>query len=209
MQDNEIEKIASQYYDESLPYHNFDHARAVVKKGEQIVQKCREEDIAVDESVVYYALLFHDAGYHEDHFEKGFDSKEEYSAYLADSVLAKRGFNKELINKVKAAIMSTRSGGNCFSIEDKVVRAADLWGLAADYDVFKENTIRLKKEHEMMTGEQISWGKWKEMAINTVELFLEEEMDITSDYFDGDGNSKFHKDARKNLKTLKSDSSGH
>ncbi|MFQ5659401.1 MAG: hypothetical protein ACE5GZ_03180 [Gammaproteobacteria bacterium] len=207
MRDEEIEKLAMSLYDPKLPYHNFEHIRTVLKEAEIIVGKCRAEGIDIDDRVVYYALLFHDAGYHEDHGRKGYDSKEAYSAALAERELAGNGFAQDMINKVKTAIMGTHCDGHCLSNEDKVVRAADLSGLTADYKVFKENTINLKREFEMMSGTTLTWQEWINNAVNRIELFLREDLDLTSDYYDEEGNSIFHRHARENLKTLMSDNS--
>ncbi len=207
MRNEEIEKLAFKLYDSNMPYHNFDHIRTVLKEGEEIVRKCRGEGITIDENVVYYALLFHDAGYHEDHLEKGFDSKEAYSAELAVRALDGNDFDKEMVNKVKAAILATHCDAHCYSTEDKAVRAADLSGLAADYKVFKENAVNIKLELEMMNGTQLSWKDWTKNAVDRIELFLREELEITSDYFDAEGNSIFHRKSRENLKTLLSDDS--
>jgi hypothetical protein len=47
------------------------------------VERCLKEGVPINGEVVYYALLFHDAGYHENHASMGFTSKEVYSAHLA------------------------------------------------------------------------------------------------------------------------------
>ena len=205
MHDKVIEKTASQLYESKLPYHNFGHAVTVTRYSEGIIERCKREGIPLDEDVVYYALIFHDAGYHEDHLEKNYESKEAYSADLAESALRDYGVDEEKIKKVKQAIMSTHIDAKCYSNEDKAVRASDLSGLAAGYDVFKLNAIRLKDEHELMHGEKVSWEEWRKGVRKTLELFLREELELTSDYYDKDGQSVFHKLTRENLETLLAD----
>ena len=89
--------------------------------------------------------------------------------------------------------------------EDKLVRLADLWGLAADYDQFKLDTVNLKRESEMLGGCQIGWDEWKAMARDRINQYLLEDMALLSDYYDEAGNSVFHARARDNISMLMSD----
>ena len=207
MRDQILEKIASRLYEPKLPYHNFGHVVTVLKESERIIAKCKEEGIEIDEAVVYYALLFHDAGYHKDHAALGYESKEAYSAALADQELKGNGIDQENNEKIISAILATHVDAQCQSNEDKIVRAADLSELAADYATFKKNTLNLKEELSVMTNKTISWEEWKGMAVARVELFLREDMDVTSDYFDSDGESTFRKNAKANLDALLADDS--
>lgn len=207
MRNKNIEKAAAALYDPKLPYHNFGHAYTVMLEGQAIVERCREENIAIDAEAVYYALLFHDAGFHEDETALGFESKEAYSAHLAKQTLSDCGISAEVIKKVEAAILSTHCDALCYSNEDRAVRAADLSGLAIDYNEFKENTVKLKQEFELMYGQSIEWTDWKEKAIERIELFLRADMKLTSHYCDEQGNSRFHAKVRENLQTLSADES--
>lgn len=207
MHDKILEKAAAGMYEPKLPYHNFGHAITVTRFSKGLIEKCRKEGVPVDEKVVYYALLFHDAGYHEDHEVLGFESKEAYSAELSAGALRDHGVDESTIEKVKAAILSTHIDAKCYSNEDKAVRASDLSGLAADYDVFKTNAVRLMQEQELMSGECPDWEVYKQNVTHTVELFLREELALTSDYYDEEGNSVFHVRARKNLEILRADNS--
>jgi predicted metal-dependent HD superfamily phosphohydrolase len=207
MHDKVIEKIASEMYDSKMPYHNFGHAITVTRYSEGLIDKCRREGVPIDEKAVYYALIFHDAGYHEDHEAKGFETKEAYSADLARNALRDYGVDKQTIRKVEAAILCTHVDARCSSNEDKAVRASDLSGLTAEYEIFKLNAIRLKDEHELMNSETVPWEKWKQGVKRNLDLFLREELKLTSDYYDENGNSVFHLQAKENLVTLLADNS--
>lgn len=207
MKDEKLEKIATQHYDSKLRYHNFDHIRYVLEAGNNITEKCKVEGVEINEAVVYYAILFHDAGYGEDHISKGYNSKEAYSVDLAVQGLQGNGIDADMIQRVKDAIMATHVDALCETNEDKAVRAADLSGLADDYKVFKKNTIDLKDELEMMSGKSITWDGWKAMAIDRIELFLRQELKLTSDYYNDHGESVFHLKTRENLKILLQDKS--
>lgn len=207
MKNLDIEKAARELYDSSMPYHNFDHALEVAEAGQHIVDKCRVEGIDIDEEVVYLALLLHDAGYHEDHLALGFESKEAYSADLAEKLLRERSLNEKSISMIKDAILSTHCDAECHSNEDKAVRAADLSGMASDYLSFKDNALKLKREYEMMSGKDVSWEEWRGEAADRIELFLRVEMALTSDYYDNTGHSIFHTKVRENLTRLRNDES--
>jgi predicted metal-dependent HD superfamily phosphohydrolase len=207
MQDQKIEKVAESLYAEDMPYHNFGHVRDVLSESERLLEVCRNEGIKVDETIVYYALLFHDSGYHEDHTALGFSSKEAYSAVLAEKNLAGNGLSNDAIEKIKTAILATHVDAVCLTNEDKIVRLADLSQLAADYKTFKQNTLDLKKELELQWNKSVTWDEWKEMAVDRVSLFLREEMGVTSDYYDNEGESYFKKNTSTNLQLLIADES--
>ena len=78
-----LEKAAANLYTDEMPYHNFAHVLGTLAAGEILVDRCLAEGVPISPDIVYYALLFHDAGYQEDHTCKGFTSKEGYSAHLA------------------------------------------------------------------------------------------------------------------------------
>lgn len=202
MRDKVLEQEAANLYNPALPYHNFEHAKDAVRAGRLILQRCREEGIRVDEDVVYYALLFHDAGYHEDHREKGFPTKEAYSAHLASAALRARGVSERVIRKVEAAINSTHRDASFRTAEQKAVRAADLSGLAASYAVFRTNTERLRSEYEMLTGEHVEWAEWVQRVAATLQIYLRQEIRLTSYFAADDGESLFHQRARRNLARL-------
>ena len=200
-----IKQTAAGLYSSSLPYHNFNHALAVVREAENIIGKCRSEGVPVDGDIVLLATLFHDAGFHEDHGHLGFPSKEAYSAELARRDLLSRGLAPQFVDRVCEAILSTHCDGVCQNNESKAVRAADLAGLAAEYSVFKRNTVRLKHEHELLSRTPAPWPEWRDRAIQRVELFLRQDLSLTHDYFDAEGESVFHRRTRENLRRLQAD----
>lgn len=195
-----IEKLAAKYYNPDLPYHNFKHALTAARKGLEISQRCKKEGVSINKDVVYYALLFHDAGYHDDHKQKGFTTKEEYSAFLAKEQLKKLQFDENFIKRVQDAILSTRSDAVYYSNEEKVVRAADLAGFASDYNNFLINNIKSKIEKERRQMKHIPWHEWKKRIKRTMQFYLDQDIHLTSAYADKDGNSIFHTRTNENLK---------
>ena len=203
----EIEKAAERLYDPKLAYHNFGHIEFVLSAAEKILENCRQENLSLDEEVVYLALLFHDAGFIEDHVARGHASKEEYSARLAEQILPEFGIDQSTIEKVVQAILCTHCDGQCRCNEDKAVRAADLSGLAADYKVFKDNAVKLMQEYKLLTGRDISWQQWKEIAVDRIGLFLREDMTLTAVELDERGESRFQAATRANMDRLLADDS--
>ncbi|HSX48165.1 MAG TPA: hypothetical protein VLF41_01510 [Candidatus Nanoarchaeia archaeon] len=203
---NQVEQIAASLYDPSLAYHNFDHVESALREAELICQSYHRHGLPIDDKIVMLALLFHDAGYHEDHASKGFDSKEAYSAHLAKQQLAKLGLDDQLISSITQAIMSTHKDAVAVTNEDKVVRLADVANIAGDYQQFITNTRKLKLEFESMNHRTMSWEDWKQFNLAILECYLKQDLDQSGLYQEANGSSFIAK-ARSNLDRLKQESS--
>ncbi|MFT4580797.1 MAG: putative metal-dependent HD superfamily phosphohydrolase [Gammaproteobacteria bacterium] len=202
IRDSDLELEVESLYSPALAYHNFQHARNTISAAEHITRRCIDEGIRVDHSVVYYALLFHDAGFYDDHVALGFKTKEAYSAELAATRLKERRVPPKTIAKVIGAILSTHKDASFVTVEQKAVRAADLSGLAAKYDVFRKNTADLKIEHELFNAVTLSWPAWVENASKTIRFYLSQEIRLTSYFVNEFGESAFHQAVRENLEHL-------
>ena len=199
---DKLEKIVKTLYNPELSYHNFQHVINTLYFGTEIIQDCLKENIPVNAKVVYLAILFHDAGYFEDHIGLGFKTKEAYSAALAEKTLTKENYSSPEIYEIKNAILSTEKNASFESAEQQVVRAADLSGMAADYNTFLINSINLKNEYEFLSGSKISWENWKTATISTVEEYISSEIPLTEYFKKRGGESPFEKGVRKNLRRL-------
>ena len=175
---------------------------AQLEAAEKVIERCREEHIRIDAEVVYYALLFHDAGYQDDHLARGYTTKERYSAALAEPILRRHGVNSVQVDKTLAAILATERDAVTVSAEQKAVRAADLSGLAADYPRFLESSLKLKREHELLFQRALSWDEWQTNSAAVLGHYLTQEIRLTSYFHDGSGESSFHKAVRDNLNRL-------
>ncbi|MFA5987019.1 MAG: hypothetical protein WC819_06775 [Parcubacteria group bacterium] len=194
----QAEFLAEKLYGD-IPYHNFGHAKEAVGAGYEIVANCQASGIDVDSDLIRYALLFHDAGYHEDHIKMGFDSKEEYSSHLAENSLRSLGVSDEVVENVKRCIISTHKDKESSTLEEKIVRASDLVGLAGTYEQFKENAIKLKAEAEIISGRTIAWEEWKKSVESIITFYLKQNIKLTECYKDEDGGSRFHNRTKRNL----------
>ena len=201
----DVEAAVRPLYSEALPYHNFGHVQDTVAAGTAILRRCASEGIRVDARIVYYALLFHDAGYQEDHQRLGFASKEAYSAQLAADYFTAREAGPAMVQKIIDAIMATERDARFVTAEQKAVRAADLAGLAADYATFRINTVNLWKEHALLSGTGMSWEAWVQDVGRVLKHYLAQEIRLTSYYNDDDGESAFHRAVLRNLAALRED----
>tara|TARA_B100001115_G_C15763804_1_gene374351 strand:- start:323 stop:979 length:657 start_codon:yes stop_codon:yes gene_type:complete len=195
----DIAKIIS-LYSSALAYHNFNHIVEVLLSAKKIMEDCVSEHIIVDEKIVNIAILFHDAGYHDDHTSLGFSTKESYSAFLAREFLKEKNFETNIIDQIQSAILATEKNGSFEKTESKVVRAADLYGLSSQYDIFLENAHKIKAEYELLVGRTADWEDWKLATIKLLNEFLSREIELTAFFSSKGGCSQFHKLANINLK---------
>ena len=201
-QEKNLMQIARKYYT-NLPYHNFYHVLQTLNNADNIIQRVKKDGIKVDELVVKHAVLFHDAGYDKDPKKLGFDDKEEYSASIATKELSKLRYPKNHVDKVASCILATKRHGNFKTVEQKIVRAADLAGLMSDYRTFRENTLALKREYEFFTGKRVTEAIWKEQLKelrNTMNFYLSQDINLTAEHDDPKtGESIFHRNLKRNF----------
>jgi hypothetical protein len=200
-----LEQAAAELYSDQMPYHSFNHVLGTLAAGAVLVERCLKEGVPINGEVVYYALLFHDAGYHENHVSMGFTSKEEYSAHLAVQCLRAEAIPEDTINRVVAAILSTQRDAQFTTNEEKAVRAADLAGLASDYETFRSNVEKLHQECEMLTGRRVAWDEWKTSVKETISFYLSQEIRLTQSDASVDSAAIFHARANQNLSRLLSE----
>lgn len=202
VRDQSLDLEAVALYSDQLPYHNFEHVQDTLTAANAIIERCRVEHIRLDAEVVYYALLFHDAGYHKDHLALGHRNKEAYSAELAEQALGKRSINAGIIEKTVAAILATERDATFVSAEQKVVRAADLSGMGEPYPDFLKKSLKLKREYEVLNQTKLDWAGWQRISRDVLGFYLRQEIRLTSYFYDESGESAFHQAVRSNLQQL-------
>jgi predicted metal-dependent HD superfamily phosphohydrolase len=200
-----LEHVAAELYSDQMPYHSFNHVLGTLAAGAVLVERCLKEGVPINSEVVYYALLFHDAGYHENPISKGFTSKEEYSAHLAVQCLRAEAIPEDIIKRVVAAILSTQRDAQFTSNEEKAVRAADLANFASDYETFRSNVEKLHQECEMLTGRKVAWDEWKTSVKETIRFYLSQEIRLTQPDSCVDNVAIFYAQTNHNLSRLLSE----
>ena len=197
-----LDARAQALYSDVLPYHNFEHIEQTLSSADRIVARCLQENIRINLQVVYYALLFHDAGYHEDHRAKGHATREAYSAHLARAVLDEFDVPDRDIDKTLAAILATEKDASFVTVEQKVVRAADLSGMAGPYDQFLVKSLKLKRELEYLNNKEVTWHQWQVKSRDVLNHYMAQEIRLTSYFYNDSGESEFHAQVRENLRRL-------
>lgn len=200
---SQFEKVAAGYYSQKLPYHNFSHAVSAAREGLRLAKLCRSEKLPSNEQVIYLALLFHDAGYHEDHTALGFESKEAYSADIARRELTRMGAESGIVASVCHAILCTRipHGHLCRSLEDLIVRRADVANIGGPFQPFFKNTITLWYEWDILNDHK-TWPEWQEFNNYILSHYLDERLAVWQGDLLPDGKSKFVAQLRRNIDQL-------
>jgi predicted metal-dependent HD superfamily phosphohydrolase len=195
---DDIRDAAQQYYTDELPYHNWQHVQDTIDAAEALMQRCEENDIDVDDELVYASLYLHDAGYHHDHEARGFDSKA-YSASIARDELDNLGYPDQFINDVPNCILATHPDADYETVEEKLIRASDLRGMTADYDTFRDNALALRDEHEILHGEEPNRDEWVKGVVATLSYYLSQDIRLTDQHDNEKGFSVFHSNLGRNL----------
>lgn len=193
-------RAAEGLYSPALPYHNFEHAKNIVAEIMTIADRCKSEGVELNRQVAYFAALFHDAGYHLNHLKEGYETKEELSAALARQELIKAGISEEISTQVLDTILATHRDAAFSTNEQKALRAADLAGLAKNYEVFVRNTVLLKCEYELVHNSKITWESWKTNAAKLIDFYLSQDIRLTSGHDNEERESVFHLEVRRNLR---------
>ena len=206
-----MESAQSLYDSGKAPYHNFLHALESLERGNEIILRCEEGGVNVNKEVARYAILFHDAGFHKYHdrvninekWRIRFKSKERYSSYLASKELKNNGLPRETIEEVKKCIMGTHKDAQAKSVEERIVKASDLIaGFSEDYQTFKENSEKIRKEQSLLFKNEIPDDIWrkgaKENSNPHLEMFLNKG-DELMDYYTEEGGSHFYEKTQENL----------
>ena len=120
-----------------LPYHNFEHVKEVTKNAvmnAKVLGLDKNDPQLI--TILIYAGLFHDAGYHEtlaeviDKIGKKIASKEDYSIYLRETYADEHEIDEVMKKRVSGAIDATKIFNHTFDTEEKkLLRGADLHNL--------------------------------------------------------------------------------
>jgi len=160
----DVEKHVIDYFnthqDSRLVYHNLQHTKDVVKASHQISNHYQLND--EDFFIVTAAAWFHDTGYFEDalnHEVKG--------AELATNYLKSLAVNKEVIDKVAGAILSTRIPQKPTNQLEDILCDADLFHLGTED--FRKKGKLMHKEAELLYGKDISKKEWRKKDIQFLE----------------------------------------
>lgn len=194
--------LAKATHDPKLPYHNFDHALKTRNEAARLVAICKENSLVVDEDVVEAAALLHDGGYADSYDITCFSSKEAYAANLANDILVTLGMPQQKINKVVSAIMSTKVGVKPITLEEKIIRRADLENIVSNAEIFIRNNLLILDEYSALNGSRPSAEEWAALSYAILSSYLKDDV-VLGEFDRGkSGESVFYERATKNVKLL-------
>lgn len=169
---HEVARLSRNYYT-NLPYHNYSHVESTITSFDHLCDILSGKGVFIPRNIGKAALYMHDANYHENYRNLGFDfdSKEEYSSYLARNMLHTLDVDSndidQIIEAIQATDVSVKPDGNT----QKAVRYADLGNVyGQSYPEFLRNFLLLQKEAVLLR--QPIADNLQEQAKRTA-LFLE------------------------------------
>jgi predicted metal-dependent HD superfamily phosphohydrolase len=167
---------ARRHYDDRLAYHNWQHAQDVMEDAYDLGNRVASRGIEVDMGVLAVAAAWHDAGYIEDHTIVGFETKEHYSAYLAETFLRSKKEDELFIQAVVRAILGTIHHGDRRDMNALVLHRADIANIGGPYRNFYRKSTLVHRELGSF-GVQATWPEWVRTGGLLIENLIEESLD--------------------------------
>lgn len=192
---------------DEMPYHNIGHPQDVRDHARKLVERCKKAGISVEELVVELGALLHDALSDVDPKLFGHDSSESLAAFVSKNLLINLGVPLETAEKVSQGIKATNALVNPQTVEEKILRAADLREMSASYNEFRANSLKLKHEAELRRGVTIDLWSSTVSQCKYLQLYLWRMIELTPDALDSDGRSVWHTIAMRNILGLAEESS--
>lgn len=150
-------KAAQAHYSDTLAYHNWSHAEAVMRDVDLLVDRAAQRGIILARGALHIAAAWHDAGFHEDHVEKGFATKEHYSAHLLEEYIADKPVDFAMRFLMTEAILGTIHGFERHTLDTLALHRADVANIGGPYDEFYKISTALWRENIQFIGTDISW----------------------------------------------------
>ena len=190
-----------------MPYHGAEHPYDVLQRALKLIEKLEQSGEAVDLITVVCGALLHDAFMGLSPKQFGFETAEHQAAEFAYALALQHGVPEKKAAKLRDIIVSTNHGIDPESVEAKVLRAADLALLAADYPEFKDSTDKLREEARLKRGPaaELGWQDFLPGAYNYLSNYVGYMIALTADAYDDSGRSVFHSKFVGNVDQLISD----
>ncbi len=156
--------IEQQYRDQQDPriiYHDVQHIQEVVSA---VITISGFYGMSEDERFpIIAAAWFHDLAY----MYTGPENHERNSADMARKYLESKGLDESLIQVVENCIMATKVPQEAHTLGEKIIADADLFHFGKA--IFQEKSDLLKKETELLTGNEISTVEWRANTLRFME----------------------------------------
>lgn len=180
-------------------YHNLEHAHDVAASGEDIAQRCRQAGIEVDVYKLRIAALLHDIFIHLDYKLFNQPSAEHLAAGESFSLLIRLNVREDWARDVSNIILATNPNIPAETLEQKAIKAADLYKVGGPVEDFLTGSFRLHHERFQHTGEISSLKSSFKRSMNYLNLFLRTMVELTPAARDDRGRSIFHTQAIGNI----------
>ncbi len=190
---------------DEYPYHNFvGHITPMRAIAANLCEAARDAGIPVNSTVVDAAVLGHDAFVHLNPEPLKLLSKETVAGVFSGMILQLLGASDDTVSRVVAAIQATNKQTTPKTLEEKIVRYADIASVAASHDRFLIASQQLYREslnggHQAMTYEQ--FFTWQVQHV--LADYLTDPMELIPPISDTLGRSLWHAGALENIARTK------
>jgi hypothetical protein len=185
-----------------LPFHGKRHPYQVAEDSTRFVRRIESEGKTVNKDALYVASLLHDIFYKAPYEKVGFSSREHLAGHRSYEFLRSEGADEEFARLVERTIYATDFRTTALTLEEKVMKAADLFNVGDLYSLFKENAHLLHEEQQLVTGNPSSFSTFVKGAINYLGLYAFREIDASQWARLRNGASEWHVGFVQNAVTL-------
>lgn len=162
-----------------LPFHGKRHPYQVAEDSTRFIKRIEHEGGTVNKDALYVASLLHDIFYKAPYEKSGFSSREHLAGHRAYEFLRTIGADEDFARLVEKTIYATDFRTTATTLEEKVMKAADLFNVGDLYTLFRENAHLLHEEQQLVTGTTSSFSSFVKGAINYLGLYAFREIDAS------------------------------
>ena len=180
-----IRTVFKEQVEPGYTYHNIQHTMKVYRSVQELGAESELKDSDIE--MLKLAALFHDTG-----FTDGQVGHEKRSAAYAKDFLVNHNFPEEKVETISRLILSTEKNWEPADEMERIIRDADLAGLADP--MYQVESRALKHEMEFIEGREMSEKEW-----NTLNFrFMKDHK-----YLSQAAKNLYKKGKNTNLKALK------
>lgn len=186
---------------EVAPFHNLSHGIETRDAALTLVRRAQEHGQPVDTVAVEHAALLHDAHYQISPAMMGMPFREDVHMHFAYNTLRMLGAPDPHALRVARIILATNSMIEPQTIEEKIMRAADLSKLHGHYEEFVAGSERLHREGNLLAygQEPRTFGDFCRGQVAYLALYLWPSLDLTPLAGGERGQSRWHEGVLVNI----------
>lgn len=176
------------------PYHNATHADTVWRRVQVLIERCRKFGLDPNEEVLHHSSFIHDILTGMDFRSYGCRSAEALSAQSGMRMLISCGVEATVARESARTVMGTHPESRLVTLEQKILRAADLGGLAGSFNDYLEDFYALKAE-----AIEVDDFAFFAKSLKLLTRYLVRTVRLTPEYFSSNGASDWHTKTIGNL----------